>query len=53
MWTFNEDRSGKYSCSNRVVNEWNAPSEDKIKCNTLAGFKEFVDHHLGLIRRFT
>jgi len=43
---------GKFSFSNRVVNEWNELSEEIIQSKSLVGFKKRIDYHLGYIRGF-
>ena len=43
---------GKFSFSNRVVNEWNGLSEEIIHTKSLAGFKKRIDYHLRYIRVF-
>ena len=37
---------GKFSFSNRVINEWNGLSEEIIQSKSLAGFKKRIDYHL-------
>ena len=43
---------GKFSFSNRVVNEWNGLSEEIIQNKSLVDFKKKIDYHLGYIRGF-
>ena len=42
----------KYSCSNRVVNEWNNLSKEVIASKSLAGFKIKLDFYLCNNRGF-
>jgi len=43
---------GKFSFSNRAINEWNELTEEIIQSKSLAGFKKRIDYHLGCIRGF-
>ena len=41
---------GKFMFSNRVIDEWNALTEDIISSNTVDGFKAKLDHYLRCCR---
>jgi hypothetical protein len=43
---------GKFVFSNRVVDDWNALSEDIISCNTVNSFKAKLDRYLRISRGF-